>query len=591
MSYFAPGSRIADRYEIGRELGRGGHSVVYRAKDLSLGTEVAVKLLVPSPVGQELARERLRREVLAVRQLSHPHIVPVYDYLSDGPWQFVIMQLVQGEDLEVRITKRGPLSPDAVTRLGQSIASALSLAHQAGILHRDVKPRNILLDSSGTALLTDFGSARILSQGTMTETGGLVGTLAYAAPELLAGTRADARTDVYALGLTVYFALAGRLPPQESAHLPPTPSEDGFHPRTENLSVPPWLDEAIARATMADPADRFPTAGSLMEALGDPSPGATPLLTWNDRCLVCGDIDVEGLTVCGRCGGLRQPSDELIFLDPARAHERDDRRAQLLAWFGGSHEGGHREVAEGLKPLARVPAGMAETAVDRLAARGLSARAVSFGAAWRMIPFGLWALAGLSLGVGLWAGRVVHPALLWTSPLFAVLLVAGAVSAGRQPLLNRKVRSPRLEPELERLVLATAAELPEGPARTLFGGVIRLVRHLADQPGDGRPALIADVIPAVCRGARELAELDAALLVLEGEPDRAAASGNRGELEARRDRLAQCLLDTQAGLLRLVSIPLGDGATAAELRAVLRALGFEAEGRTALGEFAASPSV
>ncbi len=569
---------------MGPELGRGGHSVVYRARDLTLATDVAVKLLVPPPATQELARERLRREVLAVRRLSHPHIVPVYDYLSEGPWQFIVMQLVHGEDLERRVTNEGVLSAEAAVRLGQGIASALTLAHREGILHRDVKPRNILLDDAGTALLTDFGSARILSQGTMTETGGLVGTLAYAAPELLTGTRADARSDVYALGLTLCFALSGRLPAQQSAHLPPAPSDDGFHPRAENLSVPSWLDEAIARATMADPADRFPNAESFGEALGDPTLAATPVLTWDDRCLVCGEIDVEGLTVCRRCGALSQATDELIYLEPAPSAEREARQGQLLVWFGGSRGAGHREVALGLKPLARVPAGMVETAVDRLAARGLAARAVPVGAEWRMIPFGLWALAGLGLGLGMWAGLLVHPALLWISPIFAGLLIAGGASAGRLPLLARKVRGPRLPRDLERKIVETAAELPAGAARTLFGGVIRLVRHLGERTGGGPPELIAEVVTVACRGAGELAQLDAALRLLDDEPRPAEASVDRGPLEQQRDRLAQCLLDTQAGLRRLAALPSGGKESESGLRAVVGALGHEAEGWAALGE-------
>jgi predicted Ser/Thr protein kinase len=572
VSYFKPGSRIADRYQVGRELGRGGHSVVYQARDLTLGTEVAVKLLVPSPATQERARERLKREVLAVRRLVHPHIVPVYDYLSDGPWQFVVMQLVRGEDLEQRVSKRGPLPAEAATELGRSIASALTLAHREGILHRDVKPRNILLDQAGAALLTDFGSARILSQGTMTETGGLVGTLAYAAPELLAGDRADARSDVYALGLTLYFALAGRLPHQDSAHLPPAPSDDGYSPRAANLSVPAWLDAAVARATMADPAERFPTADSFMDALAGPASSPAPVATASDRCLVCGDIDVEGLTLCARCGTLRQQSDTLIFLEPVSRRERRARQAQLLGWFGGSSDGGHREVAEGLKPLARVPSGMADTALDRLATRGLSARAVPVGAVWRMIPLVLWLLAALAVGMGVLAGRVVHPALTWTSAAFATLLLAGAASAGLQPLVDRKPRRPRLAPAHERQVLETAAELPAGTARTLFGGVIRLVRHLAEQSGDGQAELMAEVIQAVCLGARELATLDAALVVVEDESPESGISANRGALEQRRDRLVQCLLDTQAGLLRLVALPSGDSGADAELKELVARL-------------------
>jgi len=230
MSYLAQGTCLAGRYTIHREIGRGGHSVVYAAHDSQLDTDVAVKLLVPPPATLELARARLRREVLAVRHLTHEHIVPIYDYLTEGPWQFVVMRLVDGQDLEVRVRERGPVPADEAASLAESIASALTLAHQEGILHRDVKPRNILIEKSGKALLTDFGSARILNQGTMTETGGLVGTLAYSAPELMAGHRADARSDVYALGLTLYYALTGRLPAQGSPHLPPGARPRGTTP-------------------------------------------------------------------------------------------------------------------------------------------------------------------------------------------------------------------------------------------------------------------------------------------------------------------------------------------------------------------------
>jgi hypothetical protein len=139
-------------------------------------------------------------------------------------------------------------------------------------------------------------------------------------------------------------------------------------------------------------------------------------------------------------------------------------------------------------------------------------------------------------------------------------------------------------------VLATAGELPAGAARTLFGGIVRLVRHLAEHDGEGRPELIAEVVPAACRGARELAHLDAALLLLEGE-QAAEIMGRRGELEQRRDRLAQCLLDTQAALLRIVTLPLGEESSVLELRRLISSLGFEAEGKAAVRELSAGTVV
>lgn len=148
-TYLASGTRLQDRYEILGEIGRGGYSVVYRARDARIGSDVAIKLLVPPPAAARLARERLRREVQAVRQISHPNIVQVFDVAEDGPWGFVVMEYVAGPDLAVRVRDRGPLEAASVARLGREVADALTVAHRRGILHRDVKPQNILLAPDG----------------------------------------------------------------------------------------------------------------------------------------------------------------------------------------------------------------------------------------------------------------------------------------------------------------------------------------------------------------------------------------------------------------------------------------------------------
>ncbi len=139
-TYLAKGTLLQDRYEILEEIGRGGYSVVYRARDRRIETDVAIKLLVPPPAAARLARERLRREVQAVRQLSHPGIVQVFDVAEDGPWGFVVMEYVAGPDLAIRVRDQGPLGAAAVARLGREVADALAVAHRGGILHRDVKP-------------------------------------------------------------------------------------------------------------------------------------------------------------------------------------------------------------------------------------------------------------------------------------------------------------------------------------------------------------------------------------------------------------------------------------------------------------------
>ena len=137
-SYLATGTLFAGRYEIGRELGRGGVSVVYAAHDRQVGQDVALKLLVPSPATANTARERMRREVHAVRRLAHPNIVAVYDFVEDGAYGAVVMELVDGEDLDRRVRRSGALPADDVARIGTEVAAALAAAHRPGILHRDV---------------------------------------------------------------------------------------------------------------------------------------------------------------------------------------------------------------------------------------------------------------------------------------------------------------------------------------------------------------------------------------------------------------------------------------------------------------------
>src|SRR5260370_5807061 len=185
------------------------------------------------------------------------------------------MELVAGEDLQVSLRDHGRLDPARAFALDSEIADALAAAHRRGILHRDVKPQNILLGPDDRARLTDFGSARLDSQATMTQTGGLVGTLAYAPPEMLAGERGDARSDVYALRITLYYTLTRRSPDTGSPPRPPAPTAGGYHPRALRPDVPAWLDDVIARATAALPAERFPSAASMGDALRrGPAPAA-----------------------------------------------------------------------------------------------------------------------------------------------------------------------------------------------------------------------------------------------------------------------------------------------------------------------------
>ena len=338
MSYLQSGSLLLARYEILGEIGRGGYSVVYRARDNELGAEVAIKLLVPPPAMAQLARERMRREVLAARRLSHANIVAVHDFAEEGQWSFMVMEYVAGPDLAVRVRERGPLAPDDAARLGQEMSSALSAGHRHGVLHRDVKPQNILLDPDGRARLTDFGSARLDGQTTVTATGAAVGTLDYMAPEVFKGQRGDARSDLYSLGLTLYLGLTGRLPQRASPHLPPSPVAEGFRPGQIRPEIPAWLDATVARMTAARPADRFPSCEVATQALADQTPGPEltsdagvgrgGLLPHVRHARPAGTRIVRGLRLPGTCrprGACAPPSSGLG--DRARGPGRTDSPA------------------------------------------------------------------------------------------------------------------------------------------------------------------------------------------------------------------------------------------------------------------------
>ena len=469
----APGTLLRGRYEILREIGRGGYSIVYQARDRDVGGDVAVKLLVPPPATAHLARERLRREVHAVRGLSHANIVAVYDLLDEEPWSFIVMEYVAGSDLHVRVRDRGPLSADEAVRVGRDVAAALGAAHRRGILHRDVKPQNILLDTDARARLTDFGSAKLDGQIGITATGGLAGTLAYTAPEVLAGRRGDARADIYALGLTLYYALTGELPRSPSAHLPPSPVLEGFRPGPFASGCPAWLDDVIAHATAASAEDRFPTAFALDEALAATGAGAGAGAA--PRCVLCGGSDPLGLGLCPGCGGAPAgAADTLIFLQrpyPADRHAVAARLGELLPATAGA-EG--RAAGRGERPLFRVtPEGSARV-LDALERRKLPARAVPASRAWTMIPAGYAAMVLAVAIAGMGAGLAATPLLLWTTPLMGGLLLYAAGQTVRSPVVAPSHRVRELPPALEAQVVRALAELPAGTAQGLVADVTRL---------------------------------------------------------------------------------------------------------------------
>ncbi len=574
--YIEPGTLLKGRYEIKREIGRGGYSVVYAARDRHLDTDVAIKLLVPPPADAHIARERMRREVQAVRGLSHSHIVAVHDFVEQGALSFIVMELVDGPNLSERLREGGPLDVDDVARIGQSIAEALSVSHRRGILHRDIKPQNILFDSTGRTRLTDFGSARMAGQSTVTRTGGLVGTIQYSAPEVIAGQRADARSDVYMLGLTLHFALTGRLPDSSSPHVPPPPAADGFHPRELRPETPDWLDSAIARATAGDPRRRYPTAAAVAGALARTAPAHAADSTASEpephgSCFICGAPEPLGLGVCPSCGGTSAAvADTLILVRAPRVGaERaavSDRLTALLANHAAADE--VAPVARGHRPLVRVPKRSAGAVLEQLALRQIPAQAVRANHAWVPLPLRLYGFLGLVAGFGGLAGTFALPPLLPATPVVTLLLLALAQLRSRKPLVEARGPGIARPEQLQGKVVGTFQQLGAGPARSLLADIVRLADGLYGAlPRTGNPVDIAGqldrLIAGSCEAAVELDDLDVSLARLEAQHERFPEPAvdwldTHSDCERARDRLVQRLLEvlTILGQARSYSVEL-----------------------------------
>ena len=273
---------LAGEYSLQRELGRGGMGVVYLARDVQLDRDVAIKVLPTHLARTAAARERFVREARTAAGLSHPHIVPIHRVGEARGVVFFVMSYVEGETLGERLRTRGPLSPADATRVLREVAWALAYAHGRGIVHRDVKPDNILLEAgTGRALVTDFGIAHGGGDpGPVTDPGKLMGTAHFMSPEQAANEPVDGRSDLYALGVVGYLAVSGRLP-FDAANLPAllvrqaTEAPPGVGRAAPGL--PPPLAAAIDRCLAHDPAERFADGEALADALAT-APDARPAL-------------------------------------------------------------------------------------------------------------------------------------------------------------------------------------------------------------------------------------------------------------------------------------------------------------------------
>jgi predicted Ser/Thr protein kinase len=267
MPEFAPGDVFAD-HRIEGLAGRGGMGVVYRATELGLERTVALKVIAPVLAQEEDFRRRFVAESKAAASIEHPNVIPVYHAGERDGVLYIVMRYIDGPDLRALVRAEGRLAPERAAHIVAQVGGALDAAHRHGLVHRDVKPANVLLGDDDHAYLTDFGLTKrsaTTGGGGLSRAGGWVGTLGYVAPEQIRGERIDARTDVYALGCVLVHALTGSAPYTREtdeatlwAHLnAPPPSED----------VPPAFEGVVARALAKDPSDRYPSAGDLGRAV------------------------------------------------------------------------------------------------------------------------------------------------------------------------------------------------------------------------------------------------------------------------------------------------------------------------------------
>jgi eukaryotic-like serine/threonine-protein kinase len=268
------GPLLAGRYRLDRLIASGGMAQVWEAIDEVLSRRVAVKLLHPHLAADAVFVARFRREAVAAARLVHPSIVAIYDTYSDDQTEAIVMELVRGRTLRQELDQRPEhvLDPVEAAAVVAQVAEALDVAHKAGVVHRDVKPGNVLLSEDGRIMVTDFGIAKALqeSEGDLTVTGTTLGTVKYLAPEQVEGGPVDARTDVYALGVILYELVCGRPPftgDSDAAVALARLTHDPLRPRQMRAGVPRPLERVIMRALARDPDERYASAGDLRAAL------------------------------------------------------------------------------------------------------------------------------------------------------------------------------------------------------------------------------------------------------------------------------------------------------------------------------------
>jgi beta-lactam-binding protein with PASTA domain/predicted Ser/Thr protein kinase len=261
---------LARRYQIVRRVGVGGMADVYLAEDTQLGREVALKILHPQYAGDEQFVERFKREALSAAKLQHPNIVQIYDSGKEGDFNFIVMEYVEGRSLKDYLAEEGPLEIKDAARIAGEVLTALAYAHRTGLVHRDIKPGNIMMSDDGKVQVTDFGIARAEAGSTMTQTGTILGTAYYLSPEQAQGLPLDGRSDIYSLGVVLYEMLSGRRPFEGDSPVSIAYKHVRENPRPPSAfrsDIPRPLEAIVLNSLAKRPEDRYSSAALMRRDL------------------------------------------------------------------------------------------------------------------------------------------------------------------------------------------------------------------------------------------------------------------------------------------------------------------------------------
>jgi serine/threonine-protein kinase len=590
----ALGTALADRYTIERELGRGGMGTVVLARDLALDRLVAIKVLPPELAVREELRERFLRETRTAASFSHPNIVPVHAVEERGELLYFVMGYIEGETLGQRVQRQGPLAVADAVRLLQEVAWALSYAHGRGVVHRDVKPDNILIErTTGRALVTDFGIARSVAASGLTQVGETVGTPHFMSPEQAAGDKLDGRSDLYSLGVVAFFAVTGRLVfdgESTQAVLAMHLSKPATSVATLRADLPAPLSSAIDRLLAKDPDQRFPSGEALVAALEAvrsrqvevPSPirlfhqlGEQLVL------LVFFAAALWLLTVADRSSPLDRLIDTLVILAVLWGlTARLFSRARLLVRQGFTPA----DIVAGLRQVGRERA--ADRAQFRASPSDLRGRNRRIRLAWGLLAYGLaslvWTMAYSRTEVRPGYYSITRSGALAVAGSLVVIALSGVI------LLTDPIRASLVEWIAQRLwtgpfgrrffALASLATLgrkgtTRGAAGSLGISTVHSARTLYESlPSElrrklGRARLHLERLEAeVDRLTRRAAELEGAMAEASLGAGGGAAADQRAlvaELEAARlavtSRRAPVLDELERARLALVRLKSGLG--------------------------------